>query len=111
MRSIYASEQLSQVIWPDFVNNFKSESSVGSYLSDINEFTDFIKKDFLILSAADVNNYYNEMKSKVANGDIQGNTMAKKFKELHSFARSRRNWQRRFHWIIWINYWLLPRTI
>ena len=86
MRSIYASEQLSQVIWPDFVNNFKSESSVGSYLSDINEFTDFIKKDFLILSAADVNNYYNEMKSKVANGDIQGNTMAKKFKELHSFA-------------------------
>ena len=85
MRSIYASEQLSQVIWPDFVNNFKSESSVGSYLSDINEFMDFIKKDFLILSAADVNNYYNEMKSKVANGDIQGNTMAKKFKELHFF--------------------------
>ena len=80
MRSIYASEQLSQVIWPDFVNNFKSESSVGSYLSDINEFTDFIKKDFLILSAADVNNYYNEMKSKVANGDIQGNTMAKNSK-------------------------------
>ena len=44
MRSIYASEQLSQVIWPDFINNFKSESSVGSYLSDINEFMDFIKK-------------------------------------------------------------------
>lgn len=78
MRSIYASEQLSQVIWPDFVNNFKSESSGGSYLSDINEFMDFIKKDFLILSAADVNNYYNEMKSKVENGDIQGNTMAKR---------------------------------
>ena len=86
MRSIYASEQLGQVIWPDFANNFKSESSVGSYLSDINEFMDFIKKDFLILSASDVNNYYNEMKAKVTNGDIQGNTMAKKFKELHSFA-------------------------
>ena len=61
MRSIYASEQLGQVIWPDFANNFKCESSVGSYLSDINEFMDFIKKDFLILSASDVNNYYNEM--------------------------------------------------
>lgn len=86
MHSIHASKQLSQVIWPDYINNFKSESSIGSYLSDINEFMNFIEKDFLILSAADVDNYYNEMKSKFKNGDIQGSTMAKKFKELHSFA-------------------------
>ena len=87
MHSIYASEQLSQVIWPDFINNFKSESSVGSYLSDINEFMDFIKKDFLILSAADVNNYYNEMKSKVANGDIQGPRNSKSYILLLCLSR------------------------
>ncbi len=86
MRSMYASPHLSQDIWPDFIKKFRSESSAGSYQSDIDGFMDFIQCDFLEISAADVGKYYKEMKRRVAEGIIQGNTMAKKFNELHSFA-------------------------
>lgn len=86
MRSLQASAQLSQAIWPDFINNFRSESTIGSYLSDIEEFMAIVEKDFLDISATDVAGYYKRMKKKVEQGIIQGNTMSKKFNELHSFA-------------------------
>lgn len=64
MRSLQASAQLSQAIWPDFINNFRSESTIGSYLSDIEEFMTIVEKDFLDISAADVAGYYKRMKKK-----------------------------------------------
>lgn len=86
MHSLYASKQISQVIWPEFTKQFRSESSVGSYQSDIDEFMELAQKDFLNILADDVKQYYSIMKKRVVDGIIQGNTMAKKFNELHSFA-------------------------
>lgn len=86
MHSLYASTQISQVIWPEFAKQFRSESSVGSYQSDIDEFMELAQKDFLNILADDVKQYYTIMKKRVVDGIIQGNTMAKKFNELHSFA-------------------------
>ena len=35
MKSSYASKKLKNQIWPDYIAHFKSETTKGSYLADI----------------------------------------------------------------------------
>lgn len=87
MNSIYASEQIKQVIWPEFIAHFKSKSSKASYQADIIEFLAYTKKDFLDIRSGDIKKYYEFINKKVSTGMIQSSTMAKKIRELHSFAK------------------------
>uniref|UniRef100_UPI004056C3DA tyrosine-type recombinase/integrase n=1 Tax=Agathobacter sp. TaxID=2021311 RepID=UPI004056C3DA len=97
MNSIYASEQLKQVIWQDFITHFKSISSIVSYQSDIDEYLNYIQKDFLLQNSTDAENFYAHLIQKSDAGKIKPNTIAKKIRELHSFAtyicENRENYQ------------------
>ena len=86
MNSIYASKQLKEVIWPDFVAHFKNKNSAISYASDINEYLDFLKKDFLLQTSGDAKRFYAYLIHKSEMGKIKPNTIAKKIRELHSFG-------------------------
>lgn len=86
MNSIYASEQIKQDIWPDFIKHFRSKSSIASYKSDIGEYLGFIKKDFLLQNSKDADDFYNYLMKKYEDGKIQAATVAKKIWELHSFS-------------------------
>ena len=86
MKSQFASE-LTMRIWIDFKSHFKSQTTEASYQSDLDEIMEYTGKDFLKLSCADVDNYYNYMKERIDEGQLKGSTAAKKFRELHSFAQ------------------------
>ena len=86
MKSIYASKVLKQVIWRDFTVHFKSSTSKASYQTDIDEAMDYFHKDFLEINGEDAGVYFRWLKERVARGEILPGTMAKKFRELHSFA-------------------------
>lgn len=86
MNSLYASDQLKQVIWPDFISHFRSEVSISSYRTDITEFMNYFQRDFTTLNDAMAQEYYVWLEKKVKQGNIQPITMAKKYRELHSFA-------------------------
>ena len=86
MNSLYASDQLKQVIWPDFISHFRSEVSISSYRTDITEFMNYFQRDFTALNDAMAQEYYVWLEKKVKQGNIQPITMAKKYRELHSFA-------------------------
>lgn len=86
MISQYASEQFDKIIWEDFVRGFKSRTSASMYKTDVSEFLELTKKDFLLISRGDVDLYYEFLTEKVNDGKIQPGTMAKKFRELHSVA-------------------------
>lgn len=86
MNSIYASEQLKQVIWPAFVAHFKNKNSAISYESDINEYLNFMQKDFLLQTSGDAEQFYQYLIQKSDAGKIKPNTVAKKIRELHSFG-------------------------
>lgn len=86
MDSVYISKKTREFLWPEFSAHFKSWTSEASYWSDLCEFTEIIRKDFIRADAADVENYYRIMKEKTEKGQLQPGTPAKKFRELHSFA-------------------------
>lgn len=86
MNSLHASEQLKQVIWPDFISHFRSEVSISSYRTDIIEFMNYFQRDFTALDDTMARDYYVWLEKKVKQGKIQPITMAKKYRELHSFA-------------------------
>lgn len=86
MNSIYASAQLKQVIWPDFIAHFRNEVSAASYQADIVEVIEVCRKDFTKIGSQEVAKYYELMQERVKEGRIQASTVAKKFRELHSFA-------------------------
>lgn len=86
MNSIYASEHLKQVIWTDFIVHFKNESSIASYRYDIDEYINFLQKDFLLHNSKDVKMFYNYLIQKIEQGTLSPVTVAKKIRELHSFA-------------------------
>ncbi len=86
MNSIYASEQLKQIIWPDFITHFKNKSSSISYQSDIDEYMNYMQKDFLLQNSKDAEKFYKYLEQKINQGKIKPNTVAKKVRELHSFA-------------------------
>ena len=86
MQSIYASEVTKQEIWPKFTEHFKSVTTKASYHTDICEIMNYFRKDFLQLGKKEAKVYYEWLQHKVKQGEIQPGTMAKKFRELHSFA-------------------------
>ena len=86
MNSLYASDITKQVIWPQFVAHFKSETTKASYLADISEIMNLFHQDFLDIGKKEIKEYYDFLQNKVKQGILQPGTMAKKFKELHSFA-------------------------
>ena len=86
MNSIYASEQLKQIIWQDFIQHFKNKNSTISYRSDIDEYMNYIKKDFLLQTEKDAKNFYNYLEKKINEGTIKPSTVAKKIRELHSLS-------------------------
>ena len=86
MKSIYASTKISQEIWPDFIVHFKSSSTFASYRTDIVEIMEYFKKDFLEINKQDVEEYFHILQNKVKQEQIMPGTMAKKIRELHSFA-------------------------
>lgn len=86
MKSIYASTLISQVIWQDFIAHFKSETTKGSYESDINEIMEYMKMDFLDIRETEVKEYFDVLTKRVEQGKLSAGTMAKKFRELHSYA-------------------------
>ncbi|MBO5461425.1 MAG: tyrosine-type recombinase/integrase [Ruminococcus sp.] len=86
MNCEYASKVLNYKIWPDFTAHFQSETTKGTYQADITEIMRYFKKDFLEIEEEDAKKYYKELGSRVKEGKIQPATMAKKFRELHSFA-------------------------
>lgn len=86
MKSVFASAFLCQVIWPDFTAHFRSETTKGSYQTDISEIMDYFQRDFLDIREAEVKEYFGILENKVNLGRLKPATMAKKFRELHSFA-------------------------
>lgn len=86
MKSIFASEITSQVIWQDFTAHFKSSTTSASYETDLAEIMNYFEKDFLQIDKTDIKEYYEEMQNKITKNIIKAATVAKKFRELHSFA-------------------------
>lgn len=86
MKSLFASTFLCQVIWPDFTAHFRSETTKGSYQTDISEVMDYFQRDFLDIREDEVKEYFEILENKVKLGVLKPGTMAKKFRELHSFA-------------------------
>ena len=58
MNDSYASDALKDVIWPEFLAHFKSETTKASYETDLIEFMHFMKKDFLEMEQKDVAEYF-----------------------------------------------------
>lgn len=86
MHNEYLSKQMEESIWPNYIQHFKVDTTIGSYRSDLEEFCSFIQKDFLSMDAQDVKNFYDYLDKKVTDGTLKPSTMAKKFNELHSIA-------------------------
>ena len=86
MNDSYASDTLKDVIWPEFLAHFKSETTKASYETDLIEFMHFIKKDFLEMEQKDVAEYFGYLQEKVKAGSLKGSTVSKKIRELHSLA-------------------------
>lgn len=86
MNCNYASDKLTNTIWPDFTAHFQSESTSMSYLSDMKEIMEYNKKDFLELDSQDVAKYYNDLTKRIDAKMIQPSTALKKMREAHSFS-------------------------
>ena len=86
MNDSYASDTLKDVIWPEFLAHFKSETTKASYETDLIEFMHFMKKDFLEMEQKDVAEYFGYLQEKVKAGSLKGSTVSKKIRELHSLA-------------------------
>lgn len=86
MTSLHPDRKISQQIWADFSAHFKSDTTIWSYQSDINEFYNFLGKEFVDIEAIDVQNYFEWLMNRVEERELKPATMAKKFRECHSVA-------------------------
>lgn len=86
MNSPYAAALIRDQIWQDFTAHFKSTTTAASYQTDLDEVMNYFQKDFLQIGPEDIHEYFHQMQNRVNNGSLQPATMAKKFRELHSFA-------------------------
>lgn len=86
MQDSYVSKQMTDIIWEDYIKHFSTGTTVGSYKSDLEEFCSYMQKDFLLMQADDVKQFFNHIQKKVDSGELKSSTMAKKFHELHSIA-------------------------
>lgn len=81
-----ASKKLGERIWPDYIRHFKSSTTAASYRADIQEFMEYCGKDFLRTGQKDAERYYMHLKDKQRRHILGAQTVAKKIRELHSFA-------------------------
>ena len=65
MNSLYISTHTRQQIWPDFIAHFQSETTMASYQTDLDEFMNYIEKDFTKATESDVRTYYEYLAEKV----------------------------------------------
>ena len=86
MKSIYASKETSQAIWPDFIAHFRNDTTKASYQTDLDEVMNYLEKDFITFDKKDVRKYFEWQNSRVEAGELKASTMAKKIRECHSFA-------------------------
>lgn len=86
MDSQFVSDLVKNHIWQDFTAHFRSETTAASYQADILEVMEYFQKDFLELGCREAHSYFEYLQEKVREKKIQPATMAKKFRELHSFA-------------------------
>lgn len=86
MDCVYASNLTKEKIWPDFLEHFKSPTTAASYASDIREIMEYFQKDFWMIREKEADTYFRQMENRVKQGTLSPGTMAKKFRELHSFA-------------------------
>lgn len=86
MNSPYVSKLIQKKIWQDFQAHFKSKTTAASYRADIDEIMNYFQKDFLEIDKDDAECYFSQMQRRVDAGYLKAGTMAKKFRELHSFA-------------------------
>lgn len=86
MECVYASKLTKEKIWPDFLDHFKSPVTAASYASDIKEIMEHFQRDFWMIREVETATYFQWMENRVKQGDLSPATMAKKFRELHSFA-------------------------
>lgn len=86
MSSLFFCNKQLQLIWKDFIAHFRGNSTAASYQSDIVDFLEFVQKDFIRISSSDVRNYFEYQKKRVNDGKIKPSTLAKKMRELNSFA-------------------------
>lgn len=84
--SQFASDIVREGIWPDFMKHFKSDTTAASYRTDIQEFMELCRKDFLKAGGKDIERYFQYLLEKVEDRQLGAQTMAKKIRELHSFA-------------------------
>lgn len=82
----YASRLIRETIWPDFTAHFKSGTTRASYASDLAEVMNCFEKDFLQIKEREAQEYFDMMKNKITEKRLKPATVAKKFRELHSFA-------------------------
>lgn len=87
MRSAYASAMTKERIWPDFTAHFRSSTTAASYEADLGEIMDHFEKDFFDVTKGEVQEYFEWMENKVKQKKLSPGTMAKKFREMHSFAK------------------------
>lgn len=86
MESLHPVKNISNQIWADFTAHFKSETTIGSYQSDIIEVCNYLHKNFIQFNSGDVKEIFTWLSLRVEQGEIKPATMAKKFKEYHSLA-------------------------
>lgn len=84
--SQFASDMVRERIWPDFTKHFRSDITAASYRTDIQEFLELCRKDFLKAGEKDIERYFRCLIKKMEEGQIGAQTIAKKIRELHSFA-------------------------
>ena len=86
MNSLYASNLIRHEIWQDFIAHFKSDTTIPSYLADIDEIMNYFQKDFLNIGKKDIEKYFQKLQMQVEQDILKPSTMAKKFREPVSYT-------------------------
>lgn len=86
INSEYVSVLTSQRIWTDFTAHFRSSTTKASYASDLSEIMNYFEKDIVQIGESDAQEYFHVMQNRITEKQIKPATVAKKFRELHSFA-------------------------
>ena len=87
MDILHLDVNISRKIWVDFISHFESNTTIGSYRSDIIEVCSFLNKHFIEINSSDVKELFTWFSNRVEQGEIKPATMAKKFRECHSLAQ------------------------
>lgn len=84
---LHPDKIISKRIWSDFTAHFKSNTTIGSYQSDIIEACNYLNKNFIQIDRLDVKALFTWLSCRVEQSELKPATMAKKFREYHSLAQ------------------------